>query len=170
MPHPSGMPREPVPADKVTELPARVPGALMLGPGRGCLHTCHTSTPPHPLLGCPGHRPLVLFCPHLHFGHFSLLSLRLSDVTSYSKTLLGSVFQRTPFWEFLWELPGGPVVRGLHALTAEGPGSIPDWGTEIPQATRHSRKKKKEPPSFPRPTEERAGVFSSGWRAAEDEI
>ena len=33
-----------------------------------------------------------------------------------------------------------------------------------------AEKKKKEPPSFPRPTEERAGVFSSGWRAAEDEI
>ena len=33
---------------------------------------------------------------------------------------------------------------GLHAFTAEGPGSIPDWGTKIPQAARHSQKKKSE--------------------------
>ena len=33
---------------------------------------------------------------------------------------------------------------GLRALTAEGPGSIPGQGTKIPQAARHSQKKKKE--------------------------
>ena len=31
---------------------------------------------------------------------------------------------------------------GLCAFTAEGPGSTPDWGTKIPQAMRHSQKKK----------------------------
>ena len=29
---------------------------------------------------------------------------------------------------------------GLHGLTAEGPGSIPGWGTKIPQAARHGLK------------------------------
>ena len=33
---------------------------------------------------------------------------------------------------------------GLCALTAEGPGSIPDRGTKIPQAVRHSQKTTKE--------------------------
>ena len=33
---------------------------------------------------------------------------------------------------------------GLHAFTAEGPGSIPGQGTEIPQATWGSKKKKKK--------------------------
>ena len=32
---------------------------------------------------------------------------------------------------------------GLHALTAEGPGSIPGRGTKIPQATWYGQKKKK---------------------------
>ena len=31
---------------------------------------------------------------------------------------------------------------GLHAFTAEGQGSIPGWGTRIPQATRRGQKKK----------------------------
>ena len=31
---------------------------------------------------------------------------------------------------------------GLCAFTAEGAGSIPGWGTKIPQALRHSQKKK----------------------------
>ena len=31
---------------------------------------------------------------------------------------------------------------GLHSFTAEGPGSIPGWGTKIPQAAWHSPKKK----------------------------
>ena len=31
---------------------------------------------------------------------------------------------------------------GLHAFTVEGPGSIPDWGTEILQTLWHSQKKK----------------------------
>ena len=31
---------------------------------------------------------------------------------------------------------------GLHALTAEGPGSIPGRGTKIPQAAWHGQKKK----------------------------
>ena len=29
---------------------------------------------------------------------------------------------------------------GVGAFTAEGPGSIPGWGTEIPQATQHGQK------------------------------
>ena len=37
---------------------------------------------------------------------------------------------------------------GLCASTAGGPGSIPGRGTEIPQATRHSQKQKKESQSF----------------------
>ena len=32
---------------------------------------------------------------------------------------------------------------GLHAFTAEGPGSIPSQGTKIPQARQHGQKKKK---------------------------
>ena len=32
---------------------------------------------------------------------------------------------------------------GLHASTAEGPGSIPSRGTKNPQAARHGPKKKK---------------------------
>ena len=43
---------------------------------------------------------------------------------------------------------------GLHAFTTEGPGSIPGWGTGIPQATRRSQKKKKKvkvPPPSPCP-------------------
>ena len=33
---------------------------------------------------------------------------------------------------------------GLWALTAKGLGSIPDWGTKIPQATKYGKKKKKK--------------------------
>ena len=33
---------------------------------------------------------------------------------------------------------------GLHAFTAEGPGSIPGWGTKIPQAMRRGPKKNNE--------------------------
>ena len=33
---------------------------------------------------------------------------------------------------------------GLHALIAKGVGSIPAWGTKIPQVLWHSQKKKKE--------------------------
>ena len=38
------------------------------------------------------------------------------------------------------EFPGGPAL-GLGAFTAMGPGSIPGWGTKIPQAELHSQKK-----------------------------
>ena len=38
------------------------------------------------------------------------------------------------------ELPGTPV--GLHAFTANGLGSIPGWGTKIPQTMKCSQKKK----------------------------
>ena len=37
------------------------------------------------------------------------------------------------------EFPGSPMVR---TLTAKGPGSTPDWATNIPQATWHGQKKK----------------------------
>ena len=40
------------------------------------------------------------------------------------------------------EFPGGPVVRTLHAFTAEGPGSI--QGSKIPQVTWCGQKKKKK--------------------------
>ena len=41
------------------------------------------------------------------------------------------------------EFPGGLVVRilGFHC---RGLGSVPGWGTEIPQATQHSQKKKRK--------------------------
>ena len=32
-----------------------------------------------------------------------------------------------------WEFPGGQRLR-LHTVTAEGQGSVPAWGTTIPQA------------------------------------
>ena len=32
---------------------------------------------------------------------------------------------------------------GLHAFIAKGSGSIPGWGTKIPQAMRHGQKKKR---------------------------
>ena len=38
------------------------------------------------------------------------------------------------------EFPGGPVVR-TQRFPCWGPGSIPDPGTKIPQATWHSQKK-----------------------------
>ena len=44
-------------------------------------------------------------------------------------------------------LPGNSLVAqwlGLCAFIAEGPGSISDWGTKIPQAAWHSQKKKKK--------------------------
>ena len=34
---------------------------------------------------------------------------------------------------YYWDVPGIPVVK-THAPNAEGPGSIPDWGTKIPCA------------------------------------
>ena len=33
---------------------------------------------------------------------------------------------------------------GLHAFTAEGPGSIPGWGAKIPRAACREAKRKKE--------------------------
>ena len=43
---------------------------------------------------------------------------------------------------------------GLSAFIAEGPGSSPSWGTKIPQALRHSQKKKKRPKGRVSDTEE----------------
>ena len=40
-----------------------------------------------------------------------------------------------------WDLPGGPLVKDLPA-NAGDVGSIPDWGTKIPQATQRSQKTK----------------------------
>ena len=37
---------------------------------------------------------------------------------------------------------------GLRTLTAEGPGSIPGWGTKILQAVWHYQKKKKKDESL----------------------
>ena len=42
-----------------------------------------------------------------------------------------------------WVFPGGLVVR-IWCFHCRGPGLIPDRGTEILQATRHSQKKKKK--------------------------
>ena len=39
-----------------------------------------------------------------------------------------------------WEFPSGPVVRTPHFFTAEEAGSIPGWGTQIPQAVWHGQK------------------------------
>ena len=33
---------------------------------------------------------------------------------------------------------------GLHAVTTKGPGSIPGWGTKIPQASQWGKKETKE--------------------------
>lgn len=41
------------------------------------------------------------------------------------------------------EFPGDSVVR-LHALTAERPGSVPGWGTDVPSAAWHGQKTPKE--------------------------
>ena len=46
------------------------------------------------------------------------------------------------------EFPGGLVVRSL-GFHRHGPGSIPGWGTEIPQATQHGQKKKKRRAELP---------------------
>ena len=40
-----------------------------------------------------------------------------------------------------WEFPGSPVVRTRH-FHCWGPGSIPGWGTKIPQAAQSGQKKK----------------------------
>ena len=42
------------------------------------------------------------------------------------------------------EFPGCPMVR-TRAVTTKGMGSIPGWGTKVPQAVRHSQMKKKKP-------------------------
>ena len=41
----------------------------------------------------------------------------------------------------LREFPGSPL-GGLHTSTVEALGSIPGWGTKIPQASRCGQKKK----------------------------
>ena len=43
----------------------------------------------------------------------------------------------------LREFPGGPVVR-TRCFHCGGPGSIPGWGTKIPQATQHNNNNKKK--------------------------
>ena len=43
----------------------------------------------------------------------------------------------------IWEFPGGQRL-GLCAFTAEGPRSIPGWGTKIPQAPWPKKKKKRK--------------------------
>jgi len=52
------------------------------------------------------------------------------------KTFIGVCANRTTK-----EFPGTPV--GLHTFTAKGLGSIPGWGTKIPQAMKYSQKKKR---------------------------
>ena len=45
--------------------------------------------------------------------------------------------------KFYWGIVGTSLEAqwlGVHALTAEGLGSIPSWGTKIPQATWCSQK------------------------------
>ena len=55
----------------------------------------------------------------------------------------------------VWDFPGSPVVRTL-ASAAEGTGSIPGQGTQIPPATqlRQQKKKKKKKPHFSQCSEE----------------
>ena len=43
----------------------------------------------------------------------------------------------------LWEFPAYLVVR-IPDFHCCGPGSIPGWGTEIPQAMQHGQKRKKK--------------------------
>ena len=49
---------------------------------------------------------------------------------------------------------------GLHAFTAEGPGSIPGQGTKIPQAVSRGQKKKKKSRFYP----ERYGQLSAAFK------
>ena len=44
---------------------------------------------------------------------------------------------------------------GLHTFTANDVGSTPSWGTKLPQAVQHAKKKKKE-----RKREERKGELT----------
>ena len=48
--------------------------------------------------------------------------------------------QQQPSWEF----PGGPVVHTRHRHY-QGPGSIPGWGTKIPQVMWQKNKTKQKP-------------------------
>ena len=41
----------------------------------------------------------------------------------------------------IWEFPGGPVVR-TPRFHFRGMGSIPGWGTKIPQAAQYGQKQK----------------------------
>ena len=50
---------------------------------------------------------------------------------------------------------------GLHAFTAEDPGSIPGQGTKIPQAASHGQKKNKQDSRF---YPERYGQLSAAFK------
>ena len=58
---------------------------------------------------------------------------------------------------------------GLHALTAEGPGSIPGRGTKIPQAMRFSHKKKKEGLLFLIMTNKNTNCDNNYWTTCSQE-
>lgn len=81
LPHPPEMDEESVPDEKSTEISLGALSAPTLRSGGSCLLMS-----PHPLFGCPGHRHLFFFCPHLHCCHLPLLSLSLGSVISYPKT------------------------------------------------------------------------------------
>ena len=66
-------------------------------------------------------------------------------------SVLGSAGLTNPS-KILAASPGNSLAvqwLGLHAFTAKGPGSIPGWGTKIPQALQSKKPpKNKKPPTL----------------------
>ena len=56
----------------------------------------------------------------------------------------------TPLWSQTYRFGNSLVVQwlGLITLPAKGQGSSPGWGTKIPQAVRHSLKKRKQKQTY----------------------
>ena len=68
-----------------------------------------------------------------------------SNVTQHKEHLPWDVFYSQNWLTSLSLTPGNSLVGlWLHTFTAEGLGSISGWGTKIPQATWHDKKKKKK--------------------------
>ena len=69
------------------------------------------------------HRQMVF---HVNLKEFTVRRMITKDISNFLKKC----------WEFL-----AVQWLGVGAFTAEGLGSIPSWGTKIPQAMWHSQKK-----------------------------